>query len=49
MGGVEFPQGGKGLFQRASDPSERRGLLLSELIVEKVDAGAMTNEVAGHV
>jgi hypothetical protein len=39
---------GEGLFQRASYSSERRGLFLSKLIVEKVDAGAMTNEVAGH-
>jgi hypothetical protein len=37
MGGIELPQLGERRFERPSDPPERGGLLLDELILENVE------------
>src|SRR5262245_52144155 len=49
MGGIELPQLGEGLFQRAPDPSERNSPLLGDLIVENVDGSAMKVKIARHL
>lgn len=46
MDGIELPQPGEGFFQGSSYPSERNGLLLCDLIIEKVDRSAMEAKIA---
>ena len=48
VGGIELAEPRESLFQRSPHPSERRGLLLGDLIVENVDGRAMKAKVAGH-